>query len=338
MAKKSISLKALFEDLRSGMNDAALMEKHDLTAEQLKTVYRKAVERGGITQEELNALRHAAKPPAGSAPLHEPKQPVRQPSGEPPSSGRSPGSVDSAGSGRRKVEGPGPILETKPPAGEVPPPQGTASPEEAAPAETRRFSAKKIIVILVLLVFLVGFIVMVKFLPWWASVAIVIVAGGLTWFLGKYLLKRLFIAPFRMKGKALAGAEAIVHGITAAELPSVDEEEPDAVSERDSLNWYYLDVTITPKDQSEGFTYWEPGELALVRMDANPEEIEEDTQSAAQIHDYRIFSDGSFREDEIYKHPGAQRLQLHVGVKPGETQLQFRYYFELFGNVAIQDC
>ncbi len=46
---------------------------------------------------------------------------------------------------------------------------------------------------------------------------------------------------------------------------------------------------------------------------------------------------GSFVADEAGKHTGRQQLQLHVGLLAGcPEHLQFRYYFELFGTIAIK--
>jgi hypothetical protein len=144
-----------------------------------------------------------------------------------------------------------------------------------------------------------------------------------------------------MKGKALAGAQVTVHGIRPADAPEIPKDEYEGEAEEDeatdaAYNWHYLDVTITPQPATGGFTHWEPGELVLVGMDASPKDIDEE-EAVSRIADCRVFQDGKFCEDEGYKYPGPQRLELHVGVKPGVRALQFRYYFELFGNVTLED-
>jgi hypothetical protein len=324
VAKKSISLKALLQDLKSGMDDAALMKSHDLTAEQLETVFRKAVEKGGIAQKQLDSLRQAAMQTGAKTSLREPrkKEQDSRHTEEALTSEPLPPPAKSAASRTEKAAGPETV-------------SAKTQPSEEAPQTDRRRFPIKILILLLLIPVLAGFIVMVKFLPWWASVVIVIAACGLALLLGKYLLKKLFMTPFKLKGKALSGADVTVHGVTPASLPDLDVKDSEADSESKSLHWYYVDATITPKDHSGSFTHWEPGELALVSMAAKSAELEDEEHEVAQIHDYRIFSEGSFREDEVYKHPGPQRIQFHVGVKPGESILQFRYYFELFGKVDI---
>jgi hypothetical protein len=120
----------------------------------------------------------------------------------------------------------------------------------------------------------------------------------------------------------------------------MDGEEEDDYGDDGDLDytqyaWYHVDVTITPHQTGEGFTFWEPGELLLVSPDANAEDIEDDEDGVAHVHDLRIFMDGAFREYDGEKYEGPQRLELRLGVKPGVNALQFRYYFELFGHVPV---
>jgi hypothetical protein len=154
----------------------------------------------------------------------------------------------------------------------------------------------------------------------------------------KLAVKRFFMGAFEAKGAALAGADVQVHRISPAELPPRDEDESEDEEEDQDYSqfrWHYLDVTIKPDATSAGFTHWEPGELMLVGLDAKPEEFDDGAEEVAILHDYKIYANNAFVEDEVFKHAGPQRIQLHVGVKPGVDKLQFRYYFELFGNVAF---
>ena len=205
----------------------------------------------------------------------------------------------------------------------------------------------KLLVVLALL--LVALFLMFKFLPWWASLTIIVVGVFSLKWIGGYLIRQVFFVPFRMKGKALAGAQVTVHGIRPADAPDISEDEYEGEEEEEgegegeedeasdaAYRWHYLDVTITPQPVTGGFTHWEPGELVLVGMDASPKDIDEE-EAVSRIADCKVFQDGKFCEDEGYKYPGPQRLELHVGVKPGVRALQFRYYFELFGNVTLED-
>jgi hypothetical protein len=102
-------------------------------------------------------------------------------------------------------------------------------------------------------------------------------------------------------------------------------------------------VLVTPsseKDHSEseecGFALWEPSELLLVTTDVKANDLENGFDSDnCEIHDFKIFRDDRFVEDEEGKYEGSQRLQLHIGVVPSIDRLQFRYYFELFGQINL---
>ena len=202
--------------------------------------------------------------------------------------------------------------------------------------------------LIILIVFAVACVIMFKYLPIWVSLVIVVLGLlSLRWII-PYMAKRLFMAPFKMKGKALSGAEIEIHAVRSAAAPETQQPEPSGNDEGEEeadedygdedefdysqYAWYHVDVTVTPHPTGEGFTYWEPGELMLVGPDAVEVDVDGDE---AEVHDLRIFTDGAFREYEGEKYEGPQRLELHVGVKPGINALQFRYYFELFGHVPI---
>lgn len=220
--------------------------------------------------------------------------------------------------------------------------------------------------ILILLVLLVIAVLVIKFTPWYVSVGLAI----LLFFGGKFLIKKIiyniFTAPFKMKGQVLHEASAKVNGIKPTEMPDPsakpeksedddEDEEDDDEDEEDeddkeemerqlkdfkSRTWFNLDVTITPRPATGEFTHWEPGELLLVPIDKDTSNIADDDDDADDegvciIHDEKIWSDGSFVEDEDCKYGGEQRLQLTIGVKPGAGKLKFQYYFEGFGEVEI---
>jgi hypothetical protein len=207
-----------------------------------------------------------------------------------------------------------------------------------------RSKSKKPILILVLIVFLlalIGFILMVKVLPWYASVGIVIGGIALMVVLVKFLFKRFFMSLFGAKGKVLTDAIVQVNSIQLAEPPQPgmdDDDEDDEEYEKEDFSqytWYHLDVTITPQVESGEFTYWEPGEIVMASMEAKAKDLDGDDDELAMIHDYRVYHDGTFVEDEMFKLPGPQRIRYHIGVKPGVETLRFRYYFEIFGEISF---
>jgi hypothetical protein len=154
----------------------------------------------------------------------------------------------------------------------------------------------------------------------------------------KHLLRRILLIPFKMKGKALAGANIAVHSIEPAPVPTIsleaNDDETDSYDQ--SLKWCYLDVTITPPQKSEAFTAWEPDELILVPLNFKANDIEKAFDSeACMIHNLKVFADCQFAEDEDCKYEGSQRLHLHIGVQPDKHELKFQYYFEQFGQITL---
>jgi hypothetical protein len=193
------------------------------------------------------------------------------------------------------------------------------------------------LIFVILFILAVLLVLAIKFLPWWASV-LLLVAGvlGVRWG-AKYLLRKVFILPFKMKGQALAGAALQVHSIESAPMPeiSTDFAEEEA-TEYENLRWYWLDVTIVPAPASTtsaaGFVAWSPGDLLLVPPDLEEEDL---LGGYCIIHDCKVFADNHFQEDTQGKYDGSQRLQLYIGVQSGIKELSFRYYFELFGLISI---
>jgi hypothetical protein len=189
------------------------------------------------------------------------------------------------------------------------------------------------LLLLILFILAALLVLAIKFLPWWASLLFLGVGIlGVRWG-AKYLLRRIFILPFKMKGQALAGATAKVHGIEPAPLPEMaaDFSEEEAGEYR-QLNWYSLDITVIPPEQKSGFVAWEPSELLLV-----PPGLKEETLMGGHciVHDLQVWMDHEFSDDSQGKYVGFQRLKLYIGVQPGIRQLSFRYYFEVFGQVEI---
>lgn len=174
---------------------------------------------------------------------------------------------------------------------------------------------------------------MIKFIMLAFLAAIILFVIFLKFF-GGSILKRIFMIPFKKKGKVLAGAQTTVHAVRQTDVPASCDEEDEELARAD-YNWYSVDVTITPTAPTDAFTHWEPGELRLVSLNATAPDIDDEEDDAAFIQDCKIFMDDSFSEDEQGKYTGAQRLELQVSVRPGTEALQFCYYFELFGKVSL---
>jgi hypothetical protein len=157
-------------------------------------------------------------------------------------------------------------------------------------------------------------------------------------FFGGKVLESLFWLPFKAKGKALRGAVARIHSVLPTNAPPPepkDEGEPeDEGEEKDTRprNYYLVDVTIEPKPATGKFHMWEAGELMLQAPGAGID----DEDHACVIKRIEFFETGVFQEDQGFKFEGAKRLRLLAAVLPGTQRLQFRYYFETFGEVVIR--
>ena len=202
-----------------------------------------------------------------------------------------------------------------------------------------------------LLIFLVVVVLAVKFLPWYILVGIVVAfVLGLP-FLGKWLLGRLFLMPFKAKGAVLHKAAVAVHALEPTVAPppqtvrealsyETDDEEGDASENEPAKvtlprNWYRLEVTVTPRPKVGGFQHWEPGELRLIRPQTRVTDATED--DVCTIEDIEIEENGAYQKDEGFKVQGEQRLRLLLGVQPGIDRLVFQYYFEKFGEVQVPE-
>lgn len=196
---------------------------------------------------------------------------------------------------------------------------------------------KKLVVLLVLAALVTGAVLAVKHLPWWglALLFVAVVVFG-KWAI-KRLLKKLFLAPFKMKGAVLHGATARVHSVTPTVAPpkKEDAEEEENAGPR---RYYALDVTIEPKAATGNFSHWEPGELRLARPEhhVNPDDDDSSTDDdACDVMELQYEEDGVFKADEGFKFGGAMRLKMTLAVSEGVSRLKFHYYFEEFGEVVL---
>ena len=184
---------------------------------------------------------------------------------------------------------------------------------------------------LILFVVVASAVLAIRFLPWWAVLGgiLLVILGGVLF--GGRIVTALFKMPFRAKGAVLRGATAEIHSIAStAKVQGGEDEEADS-----NRRYYLLDVTIKPVARAgNGFQLWEPAELALVGPDAKSEDTDADGD-LCDIKKIEIETEGKFADDEGMKFGGPQRLRLTLAVAPEARQLQFRYYFELFGSVSL---
>jgi hypothetical protein len=197
----------------------------------------------------------------------------------------------------------------------------------------------------ILLIVLIAFILAFKFLPWYVLVGLAVVFVVGMPLLGKWLLGRVFLAPFQAKGAVLRKADVVVHRLAPAPPPLYPSHEDDESPEEDVPDealektvplprvYYRLEVTISPRPKAGGFQHWEPGELRLVAPGTSP--LDDADYETCVIERVEIEEDGQFIPDEGYKLAGEQRLRLLIGVRPGTARLVFQYYLEQFGEVVL---
>lgn len=193
----------------------------------------------------------------------------------------------------------------------------------------RRFQVKP--VRWLLLIVLVALTLM-KIIHPFTGVGIVVVYFIINWMVGA-AVRKLFMAPFKMKAKALAGATANVHGVMLISNPDLREIGDD--DERGSdLRYVSIDVTVQPQARSGGFTHWEPGELALAPKFGRVQGVD-DLDRCFNVVDVKVIHDGVAEDDEGYKYHGPARVKLLVGLPHGAQAYHFVYYTESFGMVSV---
>ena len=167
----------------------------------------------------------------------------------------------------------------------------------------------------------------------WLGWGIIILYFGIK-FAIRHFFQRLLTMPFAMKGKVLQGATAEVHGYTWTDKPINDEYIDD--DEGLSLRYAWVDVTITPKElteESQGFTHWEPGELMICPRWHKIRKVS-DIDVCLQVEDVKFLEgEGIVGDDD--KCLGKQRVKLLIGIPEGQTEFNFVYYMEVFGEFLL---
>lgn len=180
----------------------------------------------------------------------------------------------------------------------------------------------------------------VIYLPWWGTVGLIVLFAVALKLLGERIFVAVLKLPFKAKGAVLRGATAEIHSVTptspqARKMGGDDDEDEAPAKPR---KWFVVDVTIKPAaapESQSGFQLWGPGELTLVSPTAKADDTDED-EDLCDIESVEIATeDGKFAADEGMKYGGPQRLRLTLAAAPEAKSLQFRYYFELFGEVRL---
>lgn len=211
---------------------------------------------------------------------------------------------------------------------------GLNATESQQPSEPR-FKIKPVRLILLALII---FAAVQGYLHWGVAAALV-AAYFLANLLLSRLLVRLFSIPFKMKGKALAGATVRIHEVTPTDAPKdsgeeADDEEEDEGQEMHKLRFFWVDLTISPQDRSQGFTHYDPGELAVAPLSRKIRSLE-DLDHCYSVRAVKVVRDGEVVADDGSKYRGAHRFHLLFGVPENEQDFKFVYYTEVFGQVSL---
>jgi hypothetical protein len=187
------------------------------------------------------------------------------------------------------------------------------------------------------------------------------------------LIQHFALGLFSMKSRALRGATVAVHSVTPVPRPpepededeeededendeerndeveaekgpedgseaepaaaEEDEDEAEDSEEEKPKLFYEVDLTITPRQGSEG-RVWEPGEFMLasepVKKLADLEEKE-----VGHMHSVEIWDGAKFGADDEGKYPGEQRLKLTVALEPGTSRAWLQYYNESLASLEF---
>ncbi|MFA6242587.1 MAG: tetratricopeptide repeat protein [Candidatus Hydrogenedentales bacterium] len=218
-------------------------------------------------------------------------------------------------------------------------PSGSKDSDAATPASGKSRFRIKPVRLFALVALVVG--MYFGYVPYWLG-------GGLivAYFAVKYAIRaaiyRLFSLPFKMKGKALAGATVELHGHAWTEAPAKgagnDDDDKEQVKSKPAqpMRFAWIDVTITPPVRTTGFTHWEPGELMIASAHTKIRGLD-DMEKCHRIHAVKFLVDGQEQDDEGYKVGGPQRIKVLAELPMGEAEFKFVYYGEVFGAIALSE-
>lgn len=221
-----------------------------------------------------------------------------------------------------------------------PPPIAISRPEKKRSGRRVKFKPIR----LGLLLF-IGVAVWQDWIVWWLGLGIVAAYLLARLTIGR-ILSRLLETPFRMKGAALRGAQTSVHGVRRCVAPprraSEDDDDEDAPA--GPVDWFEIDVTITPAQTQGPFHHWEPGDLGLIPAGTRLKKADH-MDAIVSIDSCRLAEPPARDEnqlgerddaDELGKVMGPLRVILTVGAPQTMREAHFAYYFETFGDVRLR--
>lgn len=192
------------------------------------------------------------------------------------------------------------------------------------------------IILLFVVACITAFYFAVKYLPWWGVAGGVVVGLVLMKVVGGYLLKKLFLMPFKAKGAVLKGARVTVHSVAmVAPPPPSGEEEEDADLKR-FTNHYLIDATIVPGENKGPFHCWNPEEIELIQYGkaVDPDADEEDRKDGT-VTGVEVFAENAYHKFDGEKFTDSNRFRFRVRAQPKLKRASFSYYFATFGDIQL---
>lgn len=182
----------------------------------------------------------------------------------------------------------------------------------------------------------------VSLLGWFAFKAFLAAFGWVIWlvvlvllvalaFSAKHLFRQAVLAPFRMKGSALRGAECRVLRVEHRGAVPAEEEGEDGLPAL--AHRYLVELEIVPKAAADAsFRLWEPAELRASVPGSKPDGEAEESDLGT-VGEIQVWDGTAWIEDDGAKYPGPQRLRLTFDLRRPVDRFVLRYYFEDVGEV-----
>lgn len=190
------------------------------------------------------------------------------------------------------------------------------------------------IILIVLALCVTAFYFAVKYLPWWGVAGGVVVGLILMKWVGGYLLKKLFLMPFKAKGAVLKGAKVTVHSVTPIPPPPPDPEEDEEMKR--FTHYYLIDATIVPGESKGPFHMWNPEEIELIQFGkAVDADAEEDDRRDGDVTAVEVFAENAYHKFDGEKFTDSNRFRFRVRTQPKLRRASFSYYFTTFGDIQL---
>ena len=148
-------------------------------------------------------------------------------------------------------------------------------------------------------------------------------------------------------GSALKDAQATVHSVKAVPAPKepspydLDEDDEQYCPELDGtpwedegVNYYSIDVTITPAEES---TSWDPTGVAVVPADFEPHDPTDVCEQLGGLHSAEVWNSGGFQPLPECEVRGPRRVRLLMGVPEGVRAVKFANLVTYFGHVDLPE-